>query len=81
MGQHVSRIRRDGIEILALRRPPANAMDVALLEELRDAFIALASDDSVRAIVLTADAALDLRANPDMDAQLSTHRYGRALRR
>ncbi len=69
MGQHVSRSNRDRIETLTLRRPPANAMDIALLEELRDAFIALARDNSVRAIVLTAEgttfcAGLDIKALP-----------------
>lgn len=69
MGQHVVHSKRDGIESLALRRPPANAMDIALLEELRNAFSALARDDSVRAIVLTAEgttfcAGLDVKAVP-----------------
>jgi enoyl-CoA hydratase len=69
MGQNVVHSNREGIETLTLRRPPANAMDIALLTELRDAFIALAGDDSVQAIVLTADGAafsagLDVKAVP-----------------
>jgi enoyl-CoA hydratase len=69
MGQQVVRSNRDGIETVVLRRPPANAMDIALLAELGDAFIALARDDSARAIVLTAEgttfsAGLDVKAVP-----------------
>lgn len=61
--------KRDGIEVLTLRRPPANAMDIGLLEELRSAFSALTRDDSTRAIVLTGEgstfcAGLDVKAVP-----------------
>lgn len=59
----------DGIEVLTLRRAPANAMDIALLAELRDAFVARARDDSTQAIVLTAEGAtfcagLDVKVVP-----------------
>jgi enoyl-CoA hydratase len=69
MGQHVIHSKGDGIEILTLRRPPANAMDIALLADLRNAFSSLARDDSTRAIVLTAEgttfcAGLDVKAVP-----------------
>jgi len=69
MGQHIVHSKRDGIETLALNRPPANAMDIALLGELRDEFSALARNDSARAVVLTAEGAtfcagLDMKAVP-----------------
>jgi enoyl-CoA hydratase/carnithine racemase len=47
--RHVVHSKRDGIEILTLRRPPANAMDIALLTELQNAFNSFARDDSTRA--------------------------------
>jgi enoyl-CoA hydratase len=67
--RHVIHSKRDGIEILTLRRPPANAMDIALLTELQNAFNSFARDDSTRAIVLTAEgttfcAGLDVKAVP-----------------
>jgi enoyl-CoA hydratase len=66
---HVAHSRHAEIEILTLTRPPANAMDIALLDELRGAFTSLAGDDSTRAIVLTGDGAtfcagLDVKAVP-----------------
>ena len=46
---------RDGVATLTLNRPSArNALSFALLEALRDAFAALAEDESVRAVVLAA---------------------------
>src|SRR5579885_4626 len=68
-GRYVAHSKRDGIEILTLARPPANAMDIAMLTELRDAFSLFARDDSARAIVLTAEgttfcAGLDVKAVP-----------------
>ena len=46
---------RDGVATLTLNRPSArNALSFALLEAMRDAFAALAEDESVRAVVLAA---------------------------
>jgi|SRR5215469_3877268 len=69
MGVHVVHSKRDGVEILAISRPPANAMNLELLEELRDAFTSIGREDAARAIVLTADGAtfcagLDLKSVP-----------------
>ena len=43
--KNIGHNRREGIEVLTLARPPANALDTT--EELADAFEALYPDDSV----------------------------------
>ncbi len=45
--------RRDGVSVLTLDRPPANAIDETLLADLAAAVDAAAADDGVRAVVLT----------------------------
>jgi enoyl-CoA hydratase len=45
--------RAEGVRILRLDRPPANAIDESLLADLAAALDAARSDDSVRAVVLT----------------------------
>lgn len=48
--------RRDldgGVRVLTLRRPPANAMNREVLEDLRGACEAARDDDAVRAVVVT----------------------------
>ena len=72
---------RDGVATLTLNRPGArNALSFSLLGRLRDAFAALAEDESVRAVVLAASgpafcAGHDLkemtgyRAEPDRGAE------------
>jgi enoyl-CoA hydratase len=66
--------RLEGIEVLTIARPPANALDIETTEELADAFEALAADDLAddagAAAVLTGDgkafcAGLDLKAIPN----------------
>lgn len=52
-----------------LQRPPVNAMDLALLEGLKERFTALAEDSSARAVVLTGQgptfcAGLDVKVVP-----------------
>jgi len=66
---HVSLEDRDGIAVLTVDRPPANAMDVGLLEELVAAVGRLAGDPP-RALVLAGrpgffSAGADLEAIPD----------------
>jgi enoyl-CoA hydratase/carnithine racemase len=56
MAAHIARWRTNGIEVVMLQRPPVNAMDLALLEELKALFAALAKDSSARAVVLTVKA-------------------------
>ncbi|KQT60124.1 enoyl-CoA hydratase [Methylobacterium sp. Leaf456] len=82
------RENRDGVATLTLNRPSArNALSFALLEALRDAFAALAEDESVRAVVLAASgpafcAGHDLkemtgyRAEPDRGAQKFEDLFG-----
>jgi enoyl-CoA hydratase/carnithine racemase len=53
MAAHIARWRTNGIDVVMLQRPPVNAMDLALLEELKELFAALADDSSARAVVLT----------------------------
>jgi enoyl-CoA hydratase len=65
---------RDGVAILTMNRPPANAIDLAFLDELDSALIAVGERAAIRAMVLTGrdaifSAGLDLKAVP---------RYGRA---
>jgi enoyl-CoA hydratase len=43
----------NGVRILTLNRPPANAIDEALLTDLAGALDAAGADDTVRAVVLT----------------------------
>jgi enoyl-CoA hydratase len=65
--KNIGHNRREGIEVLTLARPPANALHIETTEELADAFEALASDDAAAAVVLTGEgkafcAGLDLKA-------------------
>jgi enoyl-CoA hydratase len=46
-----------GVRLLTLARPPANALDHALLTALADALDDAATDDAVRAVVIRADGA------------------------
>ena len=62
----------EGIALVTLARPPMNAMDADLLEELAALFEGLAADRSVRAAVIAADgpafsAGLDLKTVPALD--------------
>jgi enoyl-CoA hydratase len=66
--------RLEGIEVLTLTRPPANALDIETTEEMADAFEAFypddLADDAPAAVVLTGDgkafcAGLDLKAIPN----------------
>ena len=64
--------RQEGVGIVALARPPMNAMDAALLEELADVFAKFADDPSIQAAVITGDgqafsAGLDLKVVPGLD--------------
>jgi len=45
--------REGGVRLLTLDRPPANAIDIDLLEDLASALDAAREDDAVRAVVLT----------------------------
>jgi enoyl-CoA hydratase len=69
MAAYIARRRTNGIEVVMLQRPPVNAMDLALLEELKELFAALAEDSSARAVVLTGQgptfcAGLDVKLVP-----------------
>lgn len=62
----------DGIVVVTFARPPVNAMDAGLLEELAALFDRLAGDPGVRAGVITGEgrvfsAGLDLKLLPTLD--------------
>jgi len=64
--------RRGRIAIVTLRRPPANAMDLELTEDIAATFEAL-RDEQVRSVVLTGrgqsfSAGVDLKVVPGFDA-------------
>jgi enoyl-CoA hydratase len=64
----VTRTERDGVTVLAIDRPPANALDIAVLEDLTAALEGFAAQPP-RALVLTGrpgffSAGLDLKALP-----------------
>lgn len=63
---------RGGVAIVTLRRPPANAMNLELTEEIAACFQDLRQDASVRSVVLTGEgksfcAGVDLKAVPAFD--------------
>jgi enoyl-CoA hydratase len=65
----------DGVRVLALSRPPVNAVDLELVEELSGAVDAAASDPVCRALVVTGApgvfcAGIDTRRIPAYDALL-----------
>src|SRR5580658_7628927 len=65
--KNIDHRRQEGIEVLTIARPPANALDIETTEEIADAFY---PDDSAAAVVLTGDgkafcAGLDLKAIPN----------------
>ena len=58
--------------VVTLARPQANAMNMEMLDELTGVFMSLASEDHVRAVVLTGSgwafsAGLDLKTVPGLD--------------
>jgi enoyl-CoA hydratase len=72
-GKQIAIDDRDGVATLTMNRPPANAIDLAFLEELDRALVAI-GERSARALILTGhgamfSAGLDLKEIP---------RYGRA---
>ena len=65
-------VRQGAIAIVTLRRPPANAMNLELTEDIAAVFQRLGQDGSVRSVVLTGQgksfcAGVDLKAVPDFD--------------
>src|SRR5207247_4952354 len=69
---HVTTADRDGVKVLTVDRPPANAMDVELLDELGQAIDPLAAEPP-KALVLAGrdgyfSAGVDLKAVPGYGA-------------
>ena len=61
--------RYESIEVLTLARPPANALDIDMTEEIAEAFETLAKAGAASAVILTGEgkafcAGLDLKAIP-----------------
>jgi enoyl-CoA hydratase len=68
--------RDEGVRLLVLARPPANAITPELLNDLKSALDGASKDERVRAVVLTGkgrffSAGLDLRGGIDFTAALS----------
>jgi enoyl-CoA hydratase/carnithine racemase len=66
----------EGVRLLTLDRPPANAITPQLLNDLKSALDSASEDERVRAVVLTGEgrffsAGLDLRGGIDFSAALS----------
>jgi enoyl-CoA hydratase len=62
-------VHRGPVGMVTLRRPPANAMNIELLEEMTEVFERLGQDKSLRSVVLTGQgnsfcAGVDLKAVP-----------------
>jgi len=62
-------VRQGPIALVTLRRPPANAMNLELAEEIATVFQHLGQDKSVRSLVLTGEgpsfcAGVDLKSVP-----------------
>src|SRR5215475_4786663 len=76
-------VRRDdhpgGVRVLALDRPPANALDETLLADLASALEVARGDDTVRALVLTGTGAF-FSAGFDLAAPRRDEAMARALR-
>jgi enoyl-CoA hydratase len=73
MSSTVRREDRDGVRVLALSRPPVNAIDFALVRALGDAVDAAAADHSCRALVVTGapgvfSGGIDTKRIPSYDA-------------
>ncbi len=77
--------RHESIEVLTLARPPANALDIEMTEEIADAFETLAKERTASAAILTGEgkafcAGLDLKAIPrysEADLQRLLHAINR----
>jgi enoyl-CoA hydratase len=71
--EHVLAEQIDGVTVLRLRRPPANAIDLAFAREIEASLGRLETDRHTRAVVLTGtdrffSAGLDLKSVPRLDA-------------
>lgn len=73
---------RDGLAIVTMNRPPANAIDLSFLEELDRVLIAVGARSTIRAMILTGhgsvfSAGLDLKEIPRYDDTLQNRMLGR----
>ncbi len=65
-------VRRGRVALVTLRRPPANALNIELTEEIASAFEVLGQDEDVKSVVLTGQgksfcAGVDLKIVPSFD--------------
>ncbi|MDQ6915980.1 MAG: enoyl-CoA hydratase/isomerase family protein [Actinomycetota bacterium] len=72
MSQHVHVEDRDGVALVRIDRPPANAMDLALLEEGHAVLRQLAKDEPAAVVLVGREgffsAGVDLKVVPTLDA-------------
>jgi enoyl-CoA hydratase len=71
--RHVVTEQTDGVTVLRLERPPANAIDLTFAREIEASLRILEEADDTRAVVLTGtdnffSAGLDLKTVPQLDA-------------
>jgi len=59
--------QQDGVALVTLKRPPANAVNLAAYDELRQTFNSLSQNESLRAIVFTGDGRLFCGGNEVTD--------------
>jgi enoyl-CoA hydratase len=68
--------RENGVRVLTMDRPPANAITPALLDDLTSALASAGEEEAIRAVVLTGEgkffsAGLDIRGGIDFQAAIS----------
>lgn len=74
MSDEIGVEREDGVAVLRIRRPPANALELGVLDSLNQTLEELAEDASLAALVVTGagscfSAGLDLKIVPGYDAE------------
>ncbi len=82
MGEFVSLSVADGIGTVRLDRPPMNALNITIQEELREVATACATDDAIRAVVVYGGekvfaAGADIKEMADMSYVAMAARAGR----
>jgi enoyl-CoA hydratase len=53
MAKYIESARSGVVQLVILKRPPANALDIQTLEEIRDAFESIAADKEAGAVLFT----------------------------
>jgi enoyl-CoA hydratase len=72
MNKHLQVKKQGAVALVCMCRPPVNALDIEMLDEIDATFAALEDDDSVGAVVLTGEAnifsaGMNLKTTPNAD--------------